>query len=166
MNISDGLSLVQGPSIITYMIVTLVSQLPHGLHQLSLQWVQASVNTNLHNEFLPQVQKQQKDSATISRLATFNNVIKKHKADQQKRRQNIQQKTAEKNIQTKWAYKKISTHETESFRILQMLKFQKGIKQLSLVLFTRIFKEQALFFRRTIRLTICETKKALELKKL
>jgi ATP-dependent Lon protease len=39
MNTGDDLSLVQGPSIITCMIVTLVSQLPHVLHQLSLQWV-------------------------------------------------------------------------------------------------------------------------------
>ncbi len=138
MNTGDGLSLVQGPSIITCMIVTLVSQLPHGLHQLSLQWVQASVNTNLHNEFLPLVQKQQKDSAMISRLATVNNAIKKHKADQQKRRQNIQKKTAEKNIQTKWPYKKIPTYETGSFRILQILKFQKGIKQLSSPLYRNL----------------------------
>ncbi len=138
MNTSDGLSLVQGPSIITCMIVTLVSLLPHGLHQLSLQWVQASVNTNLHNEFLPQVQKKQKDSAMISRLAMVNDAIKKHKADQQKRRQNIQKKTAEKNIQTKWAYKKIPTYETESFRILQMLKFQKEIKQLSSALYQNL----------------------------
>jgi hypothetical protein len=34
----------------------------------------------------------------ISRLAMVNDAIKKHKADQQKRRQNIQKKTAEKNI--------------------------------------------------------------------
>jgi hypothetical protein len=52
MNNSAGLTLVQGPSTVTCMVVTsLYHNFPTDFIS-SLQWVKASVNTNLCTEFL------------------------------------------------------------------------------------------------------------------
>jgi Ni,Fe-hydrogenase III component G len=65
MNISASLTLVQGPSTVTCMVVTsLYHNFPTDFIS-SLQRVKASVNTNLCTEFLLQIWKQQEDSAML-----------------------------------------------------------------------------------------------------
>jgi hypothetical protein len=64
MNDSASLTPIQGPSTVTCLIVTFVSQLPHWLHQLPTAG-KAGVNTNLHTEFLLQIWKQQEDSTVL-----------------------------------------------------------------------------------------------------
>jgi peptidoglycan hydrolase-like amidase len=65
MNNSASLTLVQGPSTVTCMVVTsLYHNYPTDFIN-SLQWVKASVNTNLCTEFLLQIWKQQEDSAML-----------------------------------------------------------------------------------------------------
>jgi hypothetical protein len=65
MNISASLTLVQGPSTVTCMVVTsLYHNFPTDFIS-SLQRVKASVNTNLCTEFLLQIWKPQEDSAML-----------------------------------------------------------------------------------------------------
>jgi hypothetical protein len=65
MNNSASVTLVQGPSTVTCMVVTsLYHNFPTDFIR-SLQWVKASVNTNLCTEFLLQIWKQQEDSAML-----------------------------------------------------------------------------------------------------
>jgi len=90
--------------------------------------VKASENTNLCIEFLLQVQKQLEDSAML--LASNKQQHKESKSRKtQQDRQNAQKRTAGKNkdqvgFQEAPHLKRLFT---ESFRILQMLKFQTGI---------------------------------------
>jgi hypothetical protein len=81
--------------------------------------------------------------------------IKKSRKTQQDR-PNTQKRTTEKNKDQVGLTRSspITRLYTESFGILQMLNFQKGILSNPPVLFNKIFREQPLFFRRTIRLTI------------
>jgi hypothetical protein len=90
--------------------------------------VKASENTNLHTEFLLQIWNNT-DSAMLlaSNKQQHKEITKNRKAQQD--RQNTQKRTAEKNKDQVGLTRNSSLTRlyTESFRIFQMLKFQKGI---------------------------------------
>jgi hypothetical protein len=90
--------------------------------------VKASENTNLCIEFLLQIQKQQEDSAMLlaSNKQQNKEITKSRKTQQDG--QNAQKRTAGNNKDQVGFQKALHLQDfTESFRILQMLKFQKGI---------------------------------------
>jgi hypothetical protein len=88
----------------------------------SIQWVKASVNTNLHTEFMLQIQKQQEDLAMLLATNKQQHKEKTQNRKTQQNRLNAQKRTAGKNID------QVGLQDsTEPFGILQMLKFLKGI---------------------------------------
>jgi dsDNA-binding SOS-regulon protein len=128
MNNIASLAPVQGASTVACMIVTSLSQLSHRLHQLPTV-VKASKTTNLHTEFPVANLEQQEDSAMLlaSNKQQHKEITKNRKAQQD--RQNTQKRAAEKNKDQVGLTRNspLSRLYTESFRIFQMLKFQKGI---------------------------------------
>jgi hypothetical protein len=127
MNNRASLTPAQGTLTVACMIVTSLSQLPHGYHQLPTVG-KSSENTNLHTKFLLQIWKQWQDSAMLlaSNKQQHKEITKNRKTQQD--RQNTQKRTAGKNKDQVGLQEAPHLQDyTESFRILQMLKFQKGI---------------------------------------